>query len=156
MAAHYSTKGHKVEQMSFFTAQHTELQAIIMACHDLFTEAINVYTGSACVPGLLHAIETAYIGHTNNEELFHLFCQLWTILQAQHHLYFVGHLHSHSCLLGPLVEGNQNADTLASHLLGHVNPGAPGSITLAVQTHALYHQNSNALRKQFHLTREQA
>jgi hypothetical protein len=75
MAAYYSAKGHKVEQMSFFTVQHTELQAVIMARCDFPTEAINVSTDSAYVAGVLCAIETAYIGHTNNEELVHLFCQ---------------------------------------------------------------------------------
>jgi hypothetical protein len=70
----------------------------------------------------------------------------------------VGHLCSHSGLPGPLAEGNQTADELAfpSHLLGHINPCAPGSaVTQVVQNHIFYHQNSNALRKQFHLTREQ-
>jgi hypothetical protein len=75
MAAYYSAKGHKVEQTSFFTVQHTELQAVIMACCDFPTEAINVSTDSAYVAGVLCVIETAYIGHTNNEELVHLFCQ---------------------------------------------------------------------------------
>jgi hypothetical protein len=79
MAAYYSTKGHKVEQMSFFTSWHAELQVVITACHDFSTEAI-VYTDSACVAGLLPAIKTAYIGHTNHGELFHMSCQLWTIL----------------------------------------------------------------------------
>jgi hypothetical protein len=60
VAAYYSTKGHKVKQMSFFTAQCTELQAVIMACHDFPTKAINVYTDSAYVAGVLCAIETAY------------------------------------------------------------------------------------------------
>jgi hypothetical protein len=133
----------------FFTAQHAELQAVI-ACQDFSTEAINVNTDSAYVIGVLCAIETAYIGHTNNEELVHLFCQVQTTLQAGHHPYFVGHLHSHSGLPGPLAEGNQNADKLASSslLLGHVNPCASGSaVTQAVQSHALYHQNSNAFGK---------
>jgi hypothetical protein len=159
MAAYYSAKGHKVEQMSFFTVQHTELQAVIMACCDFPTEAINVSTDSAYVAGVLCAIETAYIGHTNNEELFHMFCQLRASLQAHHHSYFVGHVHSHSSLLGPLAEVNQNADELdsSSCLLGHVKPCAPGSaVTQAVKSHILCHQNSNALHKQFHLTRKQA
>jgi hypothetical protein len=131
----------------FFTAQHAELQAVI-ACQDFSTEAINVNTDSAYVIGVLCAIETAYIGHTNNEELVHLFCQVQTTFQAGHHPYFVGHLHSHSGLPGPLAEGNQNEDALASPscLLGHVNPCAPGSaVTQAVQSHVLYHQNSNAI-----------
>jgi hypothetical protein len=88
MAAYSSAKGLKVQQTSFFTAQCAELQAVIVACRDLSTEAINVYTGSACVAGLLRAIETAYIGHNDNGELSHLFCQLRSILQAGHHLYF--------------------------------------------------------------------
>jgi hypothetical protein len=79
MAAYYSAKGHKVEQTSFFTAQHAKLQAVIMACCDFSTEAINVYIDSAYVTGVLRAIETAYSGHTNNDELFNLFCQLWSV-----------------------------------------------------------------------------
>jgi hypothetical protein len=62
MSAYYSAKGHKVEQMSFFTAQGTELQAVIIACCDFSTEAINVYTDSAYVSGVQRAIKTAHIG----------------------------------------------------------------------------------------------
>jgi hypothetical protein len=115
--------------MSFFTAQCTELHTFIMACHDFSTEAINVYTDSAYVAGVLHSSEIAYIGHTDNLELFHLFCQLQTILQACRHPYFVGHSYSHSSLPVPLAEGNQNADELASsyYLWGHGNNCAPGS-----------------------------
>jgi hypothetical protein len=37
-----------------------------MAYRDFPTETINVDIGSACVAGVLRAIETTSIGHTNN------------------------------------------------------------------------------------------
>jgi hypothetical protein len=148
MAAYYSTKGIRLNKCLFSPLSTLSCRLSSWSAVIFFTEAINAYTDSAYVAGVLCAIETAYIGHTNNEELFHLFCQLQAILHAHHHPYFVGHLHSHSGLPGPLAEGNQNEDALASPscLLGHVNPCAPGSaVTQAVQSHVLYHQNSNAI-----------
>jgi hypothetical protein len=120
-----------------------------MVCCDFSTEAINAYTDSAYVAGVLCAIETPYIGHTSNEELFHLFCQLQTILQAHHHPYFVGHLCATPVSWVLLLR----ATKMQTHLLlplAFRDTLTPGSaVTQAVQSHALYHQNSNALCKQF-------
>jgi hypothetical protein len=134
MAAYYSAKGLKVEKNVFFSLLRSlscrlSSWPAMIGKNQWKTEAINVYTDSVYVAGILRTIKTAYIGHSNNEKLFHLLCQLWSILQARHHPYFVGHLCSHPGLPGPLAEGNQNTDALASpsYLLGHVNPCTSGS-----------------------------
>lgn len=52
----------------------------------------------------------------------------------------MGHIRAHSNLPGPLAEGNGLAEKLE----------------LAQQSHALHHQNSLSLQKQFKLTKEAA
>jgi hypothetical protein len=105
------------------------------------------------VLGVLHCIETAYIGHTSIEELFKLFFQLHSLVQT--HLYpcFVSHLHSHSNLPGLLTDGNAQADNLFSGLALGLPMQISAPVEAAQLSHALYHQNASALYRQFHLTR---
>jgi ribonuclease HI len=99
------------------TAQSAELQAVILACQDFAHVPFNLYTDNAYVYGVVKTIETSYIGHTNDEQLFHLFHELRALLQQRQHPYFVGYLRSHSGLPGPLAEGNCQADVLVSPLI---------------------------------------
>jgi 2'-5' RNA ligase len=78
----------------------------MLVCQDFAHVPFNLYTDSAYVYGVLKTIETAYIGPTNDEQLFHLFHELRALLQQHQHPYFVGHLQPHSGLSGPLAEGN--------------------------------------------------
>jgi 2'-5' RNA ligase len=91
-ASYFSSRGQKVVQTGFSTAQHAELQAAIFDCQDFAHTPFNLYTDSACVYGVLKTIETAYIGPVNDEQLFHLFHELRALLQQCQHPYFVGHL----------------------------------------------------------------
>jgi hypothetical protein len=50
-----------------------------------------ICTDSAYVYGVLKTIETAYIGPTNDEQLFYLFHELRVLLQQRQHPSFVGH-----------------------------------------------------------------
>jgi ribonuclease HI len=72
-AAYFSSQGQKVVQTGFSTAQHAELQAVILACQDFVHVPFNLYTDSAYVCGVVKAIETSYIGYTSNDQLFHIF-----------------------------------------------------------------------------------
>jgi ribonuclease HI len=65
------------KKTGFSTAQCAELQAIISACWDFAHIPFNLYTDSAYVCSMVKTIETSYIGHTSDEQLFHLFHELW-------------------------------------------------------------------------------
>jgi ribonuclease HI len=124
-AAYYSSQGQKVVQTGFSTDQHAELQAVILACQDFAHVPFNLYTDSAYVYGVLKTIKNAYIGHTNDEQLFYLFHELRALLQQRQHPYFVGHLRPHSVLPGPMAEGNCQANALVSPLILQVDTSSP-------------------------------
>jgi hypothetical protein len=147
--AYFSSQGQKVVQMGFSTAL-----AVILACQDFVQVSFTLYTDSAYVYGVLKHIETSYIGHKNDEQLFHLFHVLRALLQQCQDPYFVCHLWSHSGLPGPLAEGNCQADALVSPLILEVDTSS--SVKQAIQSHSQFHQNSRALCKHFHITQEQA
>jgi hypothetical protein len=81
---------------------------------------------------VLKIIETA-----NDEEIFHLFHELRTLLQQCQHSYFVGHLWYYSGLPGPLAEGNYQADALVSPLILQVY--TPLLVNQAIQSHSQFH-----------------
>jgi hypothetical protein len=128
-----------------------------MVLRDCPQQPINLYSDSHYMVGVSRWIEIVYIGHTSNEELFNLFFQLHSLVQA--HLYpcFVSHLRSYFNLPGPLTDSKAQVDNLVSGLaLGLLTQTAHTPIEAAWLSHALYHQNASALRRQFHFTREQA
>lgn len=63
--------------------------------------------------------------------------------------YFVGHTRAHNSLPGPLVTGNSYANLLTQGSL-------LDDVSRAIATHGIHHQNAQALRYQFSLTREAA
>jgi hypothetical protein len=152
-SAYFSSQGQKIVQTGFSTAQRAELQADILACQDFAHVPFNLYTYSAYVYSV-KSIETAFIGPTNDEQLFHLFHELRALLQQCQHPYFVGHLWSHSGLPGPLAEGNCQANALVSPLILQGDTLSP--VNQTIQSHSQFHQNSRALRRHFHITQEQA
>ncbi|CAD7681367.1 unnamed protein product [Nyctereutes procyonoides] len=60
---------------------------------------------------------------------------------------------AHSGLPGPLSSGNDLADRY-THLYSVI--ANKDSVGMAMKSHSLFHQNARSLRKQFHITREQA
>ena len=70
-------------------------------------------------------------------------------LHARVHPCYVGHIRAHSELLGPLTEENALADR-ATQVIGLTQ------LELAQQSHALHHQNSRSLKRQFNIPREAA
>jgi ribonuclease HI len=81
----YFSSREKVVQTGFSSAQCAELQAVISACQDFAHVPFNLYTDSAYVYSVVKTIETSYIGHTSNEQLFHLFHELRALLQQHQH-----------------------------------------------------------------------
>lgn len=62
---------------------------------------------------------------------------------------FVGHTRAHNSLPGPLVTGNSYANLLTQGSL-------LDDVSRAIASHGIHHQNAQALRYQFSLTREAA
>jgi hypothetical protein len=54
----------------FASAQRAELYAVIMVLKDFPQQPTNLYGDSHYVVGVLRCIESVYIGHTGNKELF--------------------------------------------------------------------------------------
>jgi hypothetical protein len=125
-----------------------------MVLKDFPQQPINLYSDSHYMVGVLCCIETYC--HTSSEELFNLFFQLHRLRQTRLYPCFVSHLHSHSNLPSPLSDGNAWADNLVSGLALGLSMQTTAPIEAAQLSHALYHQNASALRRQFHLSREQA
>jgi hypothetical protein len=92
------------------SAQRVELHAILLAFEMLSNGVFNLFTDSQYLFQVLCTIETALTSHTAGEELFHLFLQLQAFIHHHSAPYFVGHLHAHTNLPGPLTQGNAIAD----------------------------------------------
>lgn len=128
------------------SAQQTELAAVTLAFRH-FPQTFNLYTDSKYIVSLFPTIETALItGRSTIKEQLKVIQDL--ILQRKHK-FFIGHIRGHTNLPGALAFGNAMADhfTRANLCL---------TIQEAEDSHALHHQNANALRYQFKITREQA
>ena len=108
----------------------------------------NLFTDSHYLAQAVPALPHAYV-LTNDEELYHLFSGIQQILWARHAPIFRSHIRAHTNLPGPLSESNHIADTI-THRINTNNK------QLATQSHASFHQNASALRRQFHITREEA
>lgn len=106
---HTLTQTHS-KQTHFASARHTELAALICALELHPYLALNIFSDSCYLYTVSSTIETAVIGHTSNEELFHLFCQLQKLIQARPKPSYIGHIWAHSRLPKPLTLGNDIAD----------------------------------------------
>lgn len=135
-----------VTQTDKSSAQQTELIAVLLAFQN-FPQPFNLYTDSKYVVGLFPTIETALL--SGSSCVFPLLKKLQKVIQARHSKFFVGHIRGHSKLPGALAFGNDMADYFTKDVIGV-------SIEEAIKSHAFHHQNANALRLQFRLTREQA
>lgn len=65
-------------------------------------------------------------------------------------LFFVRHIHSHTNLPGPLMEGNSRADRLMVAVITNQ------TFTAASESHAFFHQNAAALSKDYGISMSQA
>lgn len=155
---HTLTQTHS-KQTHFASARHTELAALIWALELHPYLALNIFSDSCYLYTVSSTIETAVIGHTSNEELFHLFCQLQKLVQARPKPSYIGHIWAHSRLPRPLTLGNDIADQTThpqayTLLAAQVSQSTP--ITQAQLSDTTCHQNTAALWRQFGITKKEA
>nr|UVF62130.1 MAG: pol protein [Bat faecal associated retrovirus 1] len=137
-------------QTDHASAQRTELAAVIAAFTHLSSDGFNLYSDSRYVVTVVSRLETAVLHPQDRSDVITLFLDLQTLIRARDKPFFVGHIRAHSQLPGPLATGNDLADS--SLRIFNVSD----SLSQAKESHAYFHQNSQALRVQFSLTREQA
>jgi transposase InsO family protein len=103
---------------------------------------------AASVP-LLETIP--YIRPSNNASP--MFAKLQNLILAHNFPFFIGHIHAHSGLPGPLSEGNNIVDQ-ATQVIASALSITP--LAAAQQVHDLHHLNAHTLRLKFSITHEQA
>lgn len=104
-ANYVSNKGSFVQETSYSSAQQAEIKVLILTLTQFNNEPVNIYSDSAYTVGIAKIIETALIGHTYSEELYHLFLSLQKMIQARQHPCFIGHLRPSQVFQGPLLKG---------------------------------------------------
>ena len=136
----------QVLQTSETSAQKAELIAVIHVFAELSQETFNLFSDSQYVVRLFPHIETAILPE-QKPSIFDLLIRLQKQIWSQSLPYYVGHIRAHSNLPGGLFAGNNQADLLTKTIIG-------SNLEEAKQSHSLHHQNSAALRYQFHIPRE--
>lgn len=134
-----------VQQTTETSAQRTEVIAIITAFEKV-TQPFNLYTDSQYIVNLFPAIETSSL--SSHSSIVNILQKLQKLILQRSYKFFIGHIRGHSNLPGPLVAGNAKADLLTRTVYNVIEQ--------ATKDHQLHHQNSAALRAQFHITKEQA
>ena len=124
-----------------------------MAFQKFPTASFNLYSDSRYLVEVLLNLETATLGHTNDNQLFHTFLTLQRLICSHIGPVAVLHIRAHSSLPGTLAEGNLKADSLTK-LITFAITDTPAHQAQA--SHSLHHQSSAILQKQFHIPREAA
>lgn len=140
---------HLINASSDDTLQTLELLAVVWAVTHL-TGPLNVVSDSLYVVGVASRIEDAVIKEVQNKRLYELFLQLKRALRERSHPYSILHIRSHMWNEG-LGEGNERADKLVS-LAQNILPKQ----TVARESHAIFHQNSKGLSREFGIPIEEA
>lgn len=88
---------------------------------------------------------------TNDEKLCHLFSSIQQLLRLRQAPIFISHIGAHTKLPGSLSRGSDLVDMIThAYVIDVTNK------QLAIRSHAKFHQNASALRRQFRITREEA
>lgn len=128
------------------SAQRAELEAVIYAFKTV-AQPFNLYTDSLYIVKLFPTIETATLSFSS--KIIHRLQELQYLIHNRTSHFFIGHIRGHSGLPGPLAQGNTHADHLTKNFI-------LTAIEEAIISHKNHHQNSSALQKQFHISREEA
>lgn len=144
-----STLYHTTTKLHYKTSsvQQAELKAFQYALQ-LYPFAINIYTDSQYMAKTIPWLISAFILN-NDEKIFHLFSQIQHLLQTRTEPLFISHIRAHTTLPNPLSKGNALADALT-----HAAIFTP--FEEAQKSHKMFHQNAQALWREFKITREQA
>ncbi|RMC20656.1 hypothetical protein DUI87_01508 [Hirundo rustica rustica] len=148
--------------------QIVELAAVVRA-FQLFPEPFNLITDSAYVANVIKRIEGSVLKDVNNDKLCLWLTCLCQILSHRTNPYFISHIRAHSGLPGFMTEGNARADALASAASDEEGAASienstsvlaattlPNTVEQAKLSHAFFHQNAQAIKRDFHITLEQA
>ncbi|NWU64631.1 PO113 protein, partial [Pterocles burchelli] len=127
-----------------------ELAAVVRAFQK-WEIPLNILTDSAYVAGVVERAEASLLRDISHPVLFNLLQELILLLNNYVNRYFIMHIRSHTTLPGFLAEGNRQADllTLSAQVL-------PNKLAQAKLSHSFFHQNAAALKRQFHLSTQQA
>ncbi|NXF74831.1 POK6 protein, partial [Sclerurus mexicanus] len=137
------------------SSQIAELSAVVRAFH-LFPQPLNLVSDSAYVVGVVSRIENGYLRELSNQKLFTLFKMLLLFIQQRKHPFYITHIRSHTCLPGPLTEGNDVADKATNSAFPVNSVPTPNNFEKARISHYFFHQNSKSLQKLFQLSVSQA
>ncbi|RMC04205.1 hypothetical protein DUI87_19024 [Hirundo rustica rustica] len=148
--------------------QIVELAAVVRA-FQLFPEPFNLITDSAYVANVIKRIEGSVLKDVNNDKLCLWLTCLCQILSHRTNPYFISHIRAHSGLPGFMAEGNARADALASAAFDEEGAASienstsvlaattlPNTVEQAKLSHAFFHQNAQAIKRDFHISLEQA
>ena len=124
-----------------------EISGAILALQHWPKEPLNLVCGSGYTVYTLLHIDQALLKGSIEPQLLSLFLTLQSLLDKRRHPLFATHIQSHSGLPGPMAEGNSQEDALVS---------LADAFQSAVISHQLFHQNSQALHKEFSIPRAQA
>ncbi|RMB95360.1 hypothetical protein DUI87_28348 [Hirundo rustica rustica] len=117
--------------------------------HEALQFALDSYTDSAYVAGVVSRAEQAVLSEVSNSVLFNLLSKLVNLISHREQQFYVMHIRSHTDLPGFIAEGNRRAAPVEMAPL-------PDIFGQAKISHQLFHQNAPGLVRQFHLTQEQA
>lgn len=131
------------------SAQIVELRAVAAVFAAVLNAAFNLYTDSQYTAKALPILESVSYIHTANSVIQALLAQIQLALHNRTHPCYIGHIRAHSGLPSPLTKNNALVDKATQVC-------ALSQVEQAQNSHAIHHQNSQHLRKQFKLTREAA
>ena len=136
----FASSGHS-------STQRAELFTAIMILWQWPQEHLNIDCDSGYTVYTILHLDQASIKTSIDPNLLNLFVTLQSLLDKQEHPLFITQVGSHSGLPSPLVVGNNKAEALVSVFT---------AFQQAAASHQFFHQNSQALQKQFDLPRSQA
>lgn len=114
---------------------------------------LNIVTESACVVDIKQRLDRALLKEIDNAQLFSIIKGLWPTIQARDCPCCILHVRSHTNLPGFIVEGNAQADHLASPAWTAPRPDMRAQANTSC---AFFHQGVQALHRQFMLLNSEA
>ena len=124
-----------------------EISGPILALQHWLKEPLNLVCDSGYTVYTFLHMDQALLKGSVEPQLLSLFLTLQILLDKRKHPLFATHIQSHSGLPGPMAEGNYRADALVS---------LADTFQSVVVSHQFFHQNSQALHKEFNIPWAQA
>ena len=122
--------------------QRAEISGAIPVLQHWPKEPLNLICDSGYTVYTILHIDQALLKGYIEPRLLSLFLNLQSLSDKRKHPLYVTHIQSHSGLPGPMAEGNYRADALVS---------LADTFQSVVMSHQCFHQNSQALHKEFNI-----